>query len=72
MEQDWVFNPNTEIIACHGAKQVYLRKACDESHKILMLGICGSGEVMKTLIILEKSFPLVGEGESDHILQTCQ
>ena len=37
-----------------------------------MLGICGNGEVIKLLIILEKSFPLVGEGESDHILHACQ
>ena len=31
-----------------------------------MLGICGNGEVIKSLIILEKSFPLVGKGESNH------
>ena len=37
-----------------------------------MLGICGNGEVIKPLIILEKSFRLIGEGESDHILQACQ
>ena len=34
-----------------------------------MLGICGNGEVIKPLIILEKSFPLVREGGSDHIPQ---
>ena len=34
-----------------------------------MLGICGNGQIMKSLIILEKSLPLVGEGESNHILQ---
>ena len=58
-----------QIIGCNGAKHVYLRKANDESYKILMLGICGNGEVIKPLIILEKSFPLVREGGSDHIPQ---
>ena len=32
-----------------------------------MLGICGNGEVIKPLITLEKSFPLVAKGESNHI-----
>ena len=34
-----------------------------------MLGICGNGEVIKSLIILEKSFPLVRKGESNHFPQ---
>ena len=32
-----------------------------------MLGVCGNGDFLKPLIILEKSFPLVGEGEVDHL-----
>ena len=55
------------VIGKKGAKHVYLRKIGDESHKTLMLGICGNGDVIKSLIILEKSFPLIGEGESKHI-----
>ena len=34
-----------------------------------MLSICGNGEVIKPLIIFEKSFPLVGDGKSVHIPQ---
>ena len=33
----------------------------------LMLGVCGNGEVLKPLVILEKSFPLIGEDESQHL-----
>ena len=32
-----------------------------------MLGICGNGDVIKSLIILEKSFLLLGEDETDNI-----
>ena len=32
-----------------------------------MLGVCGNGDFLKPLIILEKSFPLHGEGEIDHL-----
>ena len=39
----------------------------DESHKALMLGICGNGDVIKSYLILEKSFPLLGEDETDNI-----
>ena len=46
---------------------MYHRKPSDESHKTLMLGICGNGQVLKPLIILEKSFPLIGEGEGENI-----
>ena len=58
-----------QVIGHNGARHVYLRKVNDESHKTLMLGICGNGEVIKPLMIIEKSFPLVGEGESDHVWQ---
>ena len=34
-----------------------------------MVGICGNGEVIKSLIILEKSFPLARVGESGYIPQ---
>ena len=69
-ETGWgVQSKRKQVIGHNGAKHVYLRKANDESRKTLMLGICKNGEVIKPLTILEKSFPLVGEGESDHILQ---
>ena len=62
-ETGWhVQSKRKQVIGLNGANHVYLRKANDESHKILMLDICGNGEVIKLLIILEKSFPLVGEG----------
>ena len=69
-ETGWgVQSKRKQVIGHNGAKHVYLRKANDESRKTLMLGICKNGEVIKPLTILQKSFPLVGEGESDHILQ---
>ena len=56
------------VIGRKGSKYVYLRKSNDESHKTLMLGVCGN-DVLKPLIILEKSFPLIGEGEASNIPQ---
>ena len=32
-----------------------------------MLGVCGNGDFLKPLIILENPFPLDGEVEVDHI-----
>ena len=32
-----------------------------------MLGVCGNGDVLKSLIVLEKSFPLLGEDEACNI-----
>ena len=32
-----------------------------------MLTVCGNGDVLKPLIILEDSFPLIGEGESNNL-----
>ena len=55
------------VVARKGAKHIYKRKTNDESHKTLMLGVCGNGDFLKPLIILEKSFPLVDEGEVDHL-----
>ena len=37
------------VIGRKGAKHIYNRKASDESHKTLMLGICGNGDVLKPL-----------------------
>ena len=48
-----------------GAKNCHTMKPNDESHKSLMLCLCGNGDVLKPLLILEESFPLVGEGEAD-------
>ena len=56
-----------KVIGKKGASHVYLRKPSDESHKTLMLGVCGNGEVLKPLIILEKSFPLLAEGEGEFL-----
>ena len=69
MNQERVYLADKTVIGCNGAKHVYFRKANDESHNTLMLGICGNGEVIKPLIILEKSLPFVRDGESNHILQ---
>ena len=67
-ETGWgVATKNKKVIGRKGSKHVYNRKPSDESHKTLMLGICGNGDVLKPLIILEKSFPLIAEGEAEHI-----
>ena len=67
-ETGWgVSTKRTKVIGRKGSKHVYQRKPNDESHKTLMLTICGNGDVLKPLIILEKSFPLVGEGEGEQL-----
>ena len=67
-ETGWgVKSKTSTVIGRSGAKHVHRRKISDESHKTLMLGVCGNGDVLKSLIILEKSFPLVGEGESEFL-----
>ena len=53
------------MIARKGAKHIFNRKVSDESHKTLMLGIVGNGDLLKPLIILEQSFPQLGEGEGE-------
>ena len=56
-ETGWgVQSKRKQVIGHNGANHVYLRKANDESHKTLMLGICGNSEVIKPLIF-GKSFP---------------
>ena len=32
-----------------------------------MLGLCGNGDMLKPLMILQQSFPLIGEVESANI-----
>ena len=65
-ETGWGVNKKTKkVIGRKGAVHIHTRKLNDESHKTLMLGLCGNGDVLKPLIILEKSFPLIGEGESE-------
>ena len=67
-EKGWgVKSKPKRVIGKRGASHVYLRKPSDESHKTLMLGVCGNGDVLKPLIILEKSFPLISEGEGEHL-----
>ena len=67
-ETGWgVQTKGKKVIAKKGANHVYHRKSNDESHKTLMLGICGNGVVLKLLVILENSFPLLAEGEGEHI-----
>ena len=47
-ETGWGVNTKTKkVIGRKGAKHIYNRKTSDESHKTLMLGICGNGEVGK-------------------------
>ena len=65
-ETGWGVHTKTKkVIGRKGAKHVYNRKSNNELHKSLMLGICGNGDLLKSLIILEKSFPLLGEGEGE-------
>ena len=67
-ETGWgVQTKGKKVIAKKGASHVYHRKSNDESHKTLMLGICGNGDILKPLVILENSFPLLAEGEGEHI-----
>ena len=54
-----------KVVGRKGAKHAYVRKPSDESHKTLMLGVCGNGEVLKPLTILQKSFPMLDEDEAD-------
>ena len=54
-----------KVVGRKGAKHAYVRKPSDESHKTLMLGVCRNGEVLKPLIILQKSFPMLDEDEAD-------
>ena len=67
-ETGWgVSNGKTKVVAKKGCKRVFHRKPSDESHKTLMLTICGNVDVLKPMVILEKSFPLMGEGEVEQI-----
>ena len=67
-ETGWgVQSKRKRVLGKKGAPHVYLSKPSDESHKTLMLGLCGNGEVLKSLIILQESFPLIGENEVDNI-----
>ena len=68
-ETGWgVQSKRKKVMGRKGAKHVYIRKPSDESHKTLMLGVNnGNGDVLKSLIVLEKSFPLLAEGEASHL-----
>lgn len=67
-EKGWGGQTKTrKVKAKKGAKHVHDRKVSDESHKTLMLGVCGNGDVLKPLVILEKNFPLIGEREGEHL-----
>ena len=67
-ETGWGVQTKTKkVVGRKGAKHIYTRKSADESHKTLMLGVCGNGDTLKSLVILEKSFPLIGEGEAEHL-----
>ena len=67
-ETGWgIMSSKKPVVARKGAKHVFTWKANDETHKTLMLGVCGNGDVLKPLIILQQSFPLLGFGESEHL-----
>ena len=67
-ETGWgVDSKRKKVLGKKGASHVYVSKPSDESHKTLMLGVCGNGDVLKSLIILQESFPLIGENEVDDI-----
>ena len=53
------------IVGRKGASHAFVRKPSGENHKTLMLGVCGNGDVLKPLIILQKSFPMLDEEEAD-------
>ena len=55
------------VVARKGTRHVFIRKPSDETHKTLMLGVCGNRDVLKPLIILQQSFPLLGFDESEHL-----
>ena len=49
-ETGWGVNKKTKkVIARKGAAHIHTRKLNDESHKTLMLGLCGNGDVLKPL-----------------------
>ena len=56
-----------QVVGRKGGSHVYVRKPSDESHKTLMLAVCGNGDVLKPLIILQKSFPMLDEEEADSL-----
>ena len=64
-ETGWgVSKKSRKVLGKKGQKHVYIRKSNDEFHKTLMLGVCGNGDLLPPLIILEKTFPLLGGGGS--------
>lgn len=56
-----------KVVGRKGASHAHVRKPSDESHKTLMLAVCGNGDVLKPLIILEKSFPMLQEEEAEFL-----
>ena len=65
-ETGWgVSKRSKKVLGKKGQKHVFVRKSNDESHNTLMLGVCGNGDLLPPLVILEKSFPLLGEGEAE-------
>ena len=66
-ETGWVLSLGAGLSLREKGRNISTREKQDESHKTLMLGVCGNGDFLKPLIILEKSFPLVGEGDVDHL-----
>ena len=58
-----------KVVGRKGATHAHVRKPSDESHKT-MLAVCGNGDVLKSLIILEKSFPMLDSADSFFLLPT--
>ena len=56
-----------KVVGRKGAPHAHVRKPSDESHKTLMLAVCGNGDVLKPLIILEKSFPMLHDEEAEFL-----
>ena len=67
-EVGWgVEKQTSRVLAKRGSKRIHTRIQTDQSHKTLMLTVCGNGEVLSSLLILEKSFPLLTEEEAEQL-----
>ena len=66
-ETGWGAEKKSRKVDCReGATHAHVRKPSDESHKTL-LAVCGNGDVLKSLIILEKSFPMLDNEEAEFL-----
>ena len=60
-----VQSKHKQVIGHNGGKHFYQRNTNVENRKTLILGICGNDVIIRK--VLNKTFPHVGEGESEHM-----